>query len=102
MLATKEMMEEYVRIRERHMTHTEGARLFFYDQYCKKYRPGEVKFVHKHFMTVYYVLEVDTGPPIGDFYLHMVSAFNVKTREELEDDEIVEFYLETPAEGVPF
>ncbi|WYV99114.1 hypothetical protein Roomu2_00120 [Pseudomonas phage vB_PpuM-Roomu-2] len=88
MLATQEMLEKYRILSERNRNHPVGTELYFYDQYCKGYRPGVVTHVIKHYAAVYYVLDVPVGPPINDSYLDMKSAFVVRTRDQLEDDEI--------------
>lgn len=94
MLATREMLERYDRLRNRNANHPVGTELFYYDQHCRKYRPAVVTHIHKHFMTTYYVMEVDTGPPINDTYLHMSSHHLVRTRDQLDREQIVDFYKE--------
>lgn len=68
-----------------HSNHEVGSTLYFYDKHMDDYRPGIVLQRIKHHSMVYYVLEVDTGPPINDTYLHMVSEFNVETENPLNE-----------------
>lgn len=67
----------------------EGDTLYFMDAHTQDYRSGVVfQVVRHHFMT-YYVLEVDTGPPINDTFLVMKSACCVFTAEEVAEKELV-------------
>lgn len=69
-----------------HSNHEVGDTLYFYDKHMDDYRPGLVLQRIQHHSMVYYVLEVDTGPPINDTYLRMVSEFRVRTKEQLDEE----------------
>lgn len=68
----------------RHHNHQPGETLYYYDDYMDDYRPGVVKTRIEHHTLVYYVLEVMTGPPINDSFLHMASEMMVRTEDEVD------------------
>lgn len=53
--------------------------LYYRCAHIKDYREGVVKLVASHYGMNYYVLEVETGPPINESFLKLVSEFNVRT-----------------------
>lgn len=65
--------------RNKYHNHKEGDLLYYRCDYIKDYREGVVKLVVPHYSINYYVLEVETGPPINDSFLKLVSEFNVRT-----------------------
>lgn len=70
--------------RNKHHNHKEGDVLYCRCDHIKDYREGVVKLVVPHYGMNYYVLEVETGPPINESFIKLVSEFNVRTEHDSE------------------
>lgn len=70
-------------LNRKHSNHEAGETLYYFDEHMKQYRPATVFQVIRRYGLIYYVMEVDVGPPINDTFLHMVSEMNVRTENEL-------------------
>ncbi len=79
----KERVTEYMERRYRHHNHKEGDVLYYHCEYIKAMRKGIVKVVVPHDSMNCYVLEVETGCPLGASFLVLKSEFQVKTEDEL-------------------
>lgn len=66
----------------RHRDHVKGDTLYYFDRHMVAYRPGEVYEVIRHNGLIYYILEVQTGAPLHESFLHMVSQMNVVSEDE--------------------
>lgn len=79
----KFILSKVLEYRNRHHNHIEGETLYYHCKYTDNWREGVVKNVIPHYGMVYYVLEVDTGPPINESFLRLVSEFGIKTGDEI-------------------
>lgn len=74
----KTKLQRFTRHRNRHHSHVVGDVLCYQCDHVGTHRQGVVLNVLKHYSITYYVLEVETGPPINESFLHLVSEFQVK------------------------
>lgn len=83
----KKRVDKFMKHRNRHHTHKVGDVLYYQCEHMKQWRKGVVYNVIPHYSMNYYVLEVQTGPPINESFLEMVSEFNVKSEGEVDTND---------------
>lgn len=82
----KTKLHKYAQYRERHSMHKEGDELYYMCSSCKVWRKGVVHSAIQHYALKYYVLIIDV-PVIGDEYLELMSQYQVKVWDELDEEE---------------
>lgn len=79
-------LNKYTQCWDRNSSHKEGDELYYKCSSCKVWRKGVVHSTIQHYALKYYVLIVDV-PVIGDEYLELMSQYQVKVWDQLDEEE---------------
>jgi len=82
----KERIRKFMQHRNRHSSHNVGDFLYYRCKDIQDWRKGTVYTVVPHYCMNYYVLDVQTGPPINESFLVMISEFNVRAEHEVDNE----------------
>ncbi len=77
---TKEKIKGALKHRNRHRSHVVGETLHYHCNHTNDIRYGTVLHVMVHCGISHYVLEVETGPPINESFLILLSEFQIKDK----------------------